>query len=164
MKFYFSRAKTGVRSFASAPPPLAPGVSWVQFGDETLYYGGEATAPASRGARLEQREHDVARPELHLVVQNGRLFQQQFPDVPVLHDRGRFLLVQLDPAKARGLHGKHPTCFEISPVADEQVVFDVRPAGAARAPVPFVQNLVDRVQRTSFEAQLNQLVSFTTRH
>ena len=31
---------------------------------------------------------------MHIVVQNGRLFQQEHPEVPVILDRGRFLLVE----------------------------------------------------------------------
>ena len=27
---------------------------------------------------------------MHIVVQNGRLFQQEHPEVPVILDRGRF--------------------------------------------------------------------------
>ena len=89
------------RSSRSDLPPLSPGTSWVRFGQETLLYGdddasGEAgtVAPSSRGARMPSRQVNATREQLHVVVQHGRLFQQHHPEVPVLHDRGRFLLVQ----------------------------------------------------------------------
>ena len=101
--------RSASRSRGATPdlPPLAPGVSWVRFGHETLLYTGEGdekeagTEPApaersSRGARHPRRSTDATPDQLHVVVQHGRRFQQHHPEVPVLHDRGRFLLVQLD--------------------------------------------------------------------
>ena len=88
------------------------GAPWVRFGGETLLLADEAEATRAQG-----RQVDAARDELHVVVQNGRLFQQHNPDVPVIHDRGRFLLVKLDPARARELAAKHPTCYGVTPLA-----------------------------------------------
>lgn len=102
--------------------------------------------------------------ELHVVVQNGRLFQQHHPDVPVVRDRGRFLLVKLDPDRARALNKGNETCFGIMPATDGLVVFDEPAAVAARAPVAFVQELVDRAKRENLETTLKQLVAFGTRH
>lgn len=101
---------------------------------------------------------EVRRDELHVVVQNGRLFQQHNPDVPVIHDRGRYLLVKLEPARARKLASSHPTCYGVSPLAEREVVFEAQGAGvAARASAPFVREAVDRLQRASLEASLNKL-------
>ena len=60
------------------------------------------------------------------MVQNGRTFQQEHPEVPVIHDRGRFLLVNLDPGKARELMEEAETCYGVTPLEENQVVFDVR--------------------------------------
>jgi hypothetical protein len=150
-------------------PPLAPGTSWVRFGKQTLLYSeenreGGAAVPAGRGARVPSRQEDVSREELHVVVQNGRLFQQHHPDVPVLHDRGRFLLVKLDPQRARELEHRHETCYGLMPLAEDHVVFDVCEPAAARGPAAFVETLVNKAQRETFEASLKKLVSFATRH
>jgi len=145
--------------------PLKPGVWSVRFGSEKLMFSDEPPAPKApgRGARIPSRDADVSPEQLHIVVQNGRLFQQHHPEVPVLHDRGRFLLVKLDPRDARKLAKEAETCYGVMPLAGEQVVFD-EPAPAARAPVAFVKALADRVQRASVEASLKKLVSFKTRH
>jgi len=119
---------------------------------------------ASRGALLTRRDEAVAREQLHFVVQNGRLFQQHHPDVPVLHDRGRFLLVKIDPGRARALNAEGETCFGVTPVADGQVVFEERSAPAARLRAPFIESLVNSISRASLEATLTHLVSFRTRH
>src|SRR5215212_5076026 len=86
---------------------VPPGASWAQFGDEVLLYTDETqweglVERAGRGD-LQLREHraTVEREHMHVVVQNGRLFQQEHPDARVILDRGRFLLVELDPDQAR---------------------------------------------------------------
>ena len=61
----------------------------------------KASQRSSRGARYPRRDVDATLEQLHIVVQHGRRFQQQHPTVPVLHDRGRFLLVQMDAEQAR---------------------------------------------------------------
>jgi hypothetical protein len=121
---------------------------------------------AERGTpRLRERQPDVEREHLHIVVQNGRLFQQENPDARVLVDRGRFLLVELDPDRVRRLEGKDETCYGVQPLGDNEVVFDVRDRGSERAaPVAWIQDLVDKVAHSTLEADLSHLVSFPTRH
>ncbi len=158
------------RSGAPDLPPLTPGTSWVRFGRETLLYNddderfGITAGRGSRGARFPRRQVSATRDELHIVVQHGRLFEQQHPDVPVLHDRGRFLLVQLDPARARRLQSEGETCFGIFPLEADQIVFEERERTAARAPVPAIEALTARVARPSVEATVTKLASFGSRH
>jgi hypothetical protein len=106
-----------------------------------------------------QREH------LHIVVQNGRLFQQEHPDVPVILDRGRVLLVDLEPVRARQLTETSLTCYGVLPLEEHHIVFGVRDTAAARAArVDWIGNLVNEVSRPTFEATLNHFVTFPTRH
>jgi Zn-dependent M28 family amino/carboxypeptidase len=113
---------------------------------------------------MPRREEQVGKDQLYVVVQNGRLFQQHNPDVPVLHDRGRFLLVKLDPDQARALSKKHETCYGIVPLEENQVVFNSREAPATRAPVPAIQKVVNKLDRARFDSTLTKLASFPTRH
>src|SRR5262245_48428515 len=68
----------------------AGGASWVRFGDELVHIGTERQWPtvvdSARRAGLAMREFpgQVDRSRLHAVVQKGRLFQREHPDVPVL--------------------------------------------------------------------------------
>ncbi|MGH8066778.1 MAG: M28 family metallopeptidase [Candidatus Entotheonellia bacterium] len=102
--------------------------------------------------------------DLYLVVQKGRLFQQQYPDVSVLLDKGRYLAVQLSPEERAKVDTKRGSCFGICPLPANTVVFDVRPRPSAReAPVDWIQDLVDEVTRTTLEASLTHLVSYPTR-
>ena len=170
MKIYTYKAQPATRGANQQLPPPGPGVSTVRFGEEVLLYSDEPeeskpVAVASRGARTPRRDEDVTKDRMHVVVQNGRLFQQHHPEVPVLHDRGRFLLVNIDPDQARELADKNETCYGIFPLEEDQVVFDSRAQAARRAaPVAFVQNLVNKISLDSVKSSLTKLVSFPTRH
>ena len=150
---------------------VSPGLFWAQFGDTILLYGDETRwEEVSENARrdsLAGREHptSVNKEHLHLVVQNGRLFQQEHPHVPVILDRGRILLVDLDADQARQLAEKSPTCYGVLPLPENQVVFDVRDSALARtARVNGIENLVSKVARASLEANLTHLAAFPTRY
>ena len=169
MKIYLQKSQPSARGGDQQLPPLAPGVATARFGNEVLLYSDESqelepTLIASRDAPMQLRKEEVTKERMHIVVQNGRLFQQHHPDVPVIHDRGRFLLVDIDPEHAGKLADKYYTCFGIFPLEKNQVVFDSRMRVARRAPVAFIQNLVNKVGRTGIEANLTKLVSFLTRH
>ena len=150
-------------------PTRSAGVSWVRFGKEVLLYAGEAQwkglAERARKADLQMRDHIApVKKRMHIVVQNGRLFQQEHPEVPVIVDRGRFLLVELDPDRARRLGRTSPTCYGVLPLRKNKVAFDVQDRAAARAaPIASIQKLVDKISRPTFQENLTRLVSFPTR-
>jgi hypothetical protein len=150
---------------------LSPGTSWAQFGDKVLLYADdtaweEIAQRTERSAlRLQEYPAAVNRDHLHIVVQNGRLFQQEQPDVPVIVDRGRILLVALEPERVRQLDEKSTTCYGILPLAENQVVFAVQDEASWRAArVGWIENLVNRVTHSSLEADLRHLVAVPTRH
>ena len=163
------KGTAGARGRSAEAPPTG---LWARFGEETVLLSDEAEGPEgradARGSAAEGWRVDAERDEFYIVVQNGRLFQQLNPDVPVVHDRGRYLLVQIAPERARTLSTSHPTCFRLFPLAGSEVVFEERAAqttrAAARVPAAFVRDAVNRLQRASFEASLIKLVSFQTRH
>jgi Zn-dependent M28 family amino/carboxypeptidase len=113
---------------------------------------------------MPRRQAPVTKEQMYVVVQNGRLFQQHNPDVPVLHDRGRFLLVKLDPEKARELSDKHETCYGLLPLEENQVVFESPTPPATRAASPAIQAVVKKIERAQFDTTLAKLASFPTRH
>src|SRR5262245_86315 len=144
--------------------------SWARFGNEVVVYSDDTAwkgvvKQASQN-NINLREHGarVSEERLHVVVQNGRLFQQEQPDVPVLLDRGRFLLVDVDCARARQLGEKSITCYGVRPLRRNEVVFDAPEPRAARAdPVPAIQNLVNKLSRLTLEADLTRLAGLPTR-
>jgi hypothetical protein len=100
--------------------PSAPlGAGWVQFGEEMLLLApeGQRSALAERGAGsgvpIRELRDRVDREHLHLVIQKGDLFQKNHPEVPVLLDRGRFLVVELDPERAARLDPGDEPCYTV---------------------------------------------------
>ncbi len=145
------------------------GGSWAQFGDQLLLFAEDARwselrDQAKRGS-VTLREHlkYVKRDHLHLVMQKGRLFQQQFPDVPVLLDRGRFLVVELHPERAEQLAEPKEPCYAVRSLRDNEVVYELRDRISARAPLPRISKLVESVKRQDFESDLVRLASFPSR-
>jgi hypothetical protein len=171
---------------ASARSPALAGerepVTSLQFGDETVYYGAEAEwgrfagSAARAGLALHERAEPIDTTRLHVVIQKGRLFQREHRDVAVLLDKGRFLLVDMDPKEAQQLARRIQPCFSVRPLdaletsgelGPNRVVFETRSRSAdraaARAPDPAVQALVKRISRTTYKADLAQLVALPTR-
>ena len=155
---------------------------WLRFGDDLVYVGREkdwaGLAAATSRAGVVLREHPdlIDRARLHVIIQKGRLFQREHPDVGVLVDKGRYLLVDLDPSLARNLSKKKEPCYSVRALealdadgepGENRVVFETRSRGAdravARAVDPAVQALVDRISRPTLEANLAQLVGLPTR-
>jgi Zn-dependent M28 family amino/carboxypeptidase len=65
----------------------------------------------------------------------------------------------------RQLDEQRLTCYGVLPLAENQIVFEVRDVAAARAVrVAWIDNLVIEVSALSLEAHLTHLVSFPTRH
>ena len=145
--------------------------SWVQFGQEAFLYADEsdwneiATSAGRRGTPLQRNPNPSQQENLYLVVQKGRLFQQEHPEIPVLLDKGRFLVVDLEPELANKFNQREDPCYGLQPLGETQVAFTVKPKLAARrTPVEWIKDLVEQVSRSSLEANLTQLVSWSTRY
>jgi len=80
-----------------------PGLKWSRFGDEVIYW--TTGVPGSSAARRVSTMGTVTQSSRglpFLVVQTGNAFRDEFPDVPVILDKGRYLAVELsDAAVAR---------------------------------------------------------------
>lgn len=145
------------------------GAAWVRLGDEILVSGRpvdvERTVVEIANMAVLREHTTVASERLQLVTQNGRLFQQEHPDVPVIVDKGRYLVVDLDPGEAKKLNVPYMPCYSLQPLPWNTVVLDMRaPVAARRAPLVWVQQCVDALSRATFEADLQTLTAFPTRH
>ncbi len=118
---------------------------WVRLG------GTVATWPA--GARVAG---------LALVTQVGRAFQDAHPDVPVVLDHGRHLIV--DAGRMPGPVPAETCCWRIAPVPVDTVVVD-RPAPARlAAPDHRVADLLEQLSADRWEEDLRRLVAHGSRH
>lgn len=121
---------------------------WFRMGDVVVH-----REAVEAGARARQAQ-------LRLVVQHGRTFQRAHPDVRVLADKGRYLVVETEPESA--IADDFP-CYSVREIPWHSAIFETLPR-IARQPEPAVQNCVDRVSAEQYEADLRTLVDFGTRH
>ncbi len=145
--------------------------SWVQFGRETLLIANESdlndlnNRAARTGISLERNSLNTQKENLYVVVQKGRLFQQEHPEVPILIDKGRFLLVELNADLVESYQKGDEPCYGIKPLEENMVVFqEPLTTTTTRTPQIQIQNLVDRVSCSTLEANLTQLVSWSNRY
>jgi len=143
------------------------GAHLVRFGDDVLVVASNDRWSAVR-ARLDGRERgtpfEIGKSRLHLVVQKGRVFQLEHPDVPVLVDKGRFLVVDIKRSLAKTLTGRTDPCFGVAPLPLDTIVFETVPAlrldGRRHE---LVDRLLDRLDVVRLQERLDHLVSWPTR-
>jgi hypothetical protein len=122
---------------------------WARLGDQTLEWDAEAGGRAGPPA---------------LVTQVGRSFQLSHPDVPVLLDHGRHLVISMPAAEAATLEEPDEHLhWRIEPLPAGTVVVD-RPRPATRAPDPLTADLVGALSQQSFKQELAFLAGLPTRH
>ena len=142
--------------------------AWALLGEEILVSGRPTDVERTvvEIANVAPPVHaTVASDRLQLVTQNGRLFQQEHPEVPVIAGKGRYLVVDLDPGEAKKLNVPYMPCYSLQPLPWNTVVFELRaPIAARQAPLAWVQQCVDALSRSTFEADLRTLTAFPTRH
>lgn len=144
----------------------AHGVSWTRLGDVLVLRGpvpGVDEVVRRLGVPATRRPAAPGR-HLHLVTQIGRLFRDDHPDVPVVVDKGRFLVVEL-PAGAPPIgDSAHGACYRARPLPADAVVFAQRQAGPGNRVAPADRAApVCTVDRAAFEADLHTLAALRTR-
>ncbi|MGL5793965.1 MAG: hypothetical protein ACRC06_06045, partial [Waterburya sp.] len=110
----------------------------VQFGKEALLIADESdwnqivNSAGRSGISLQRNARPTEQDNLYLVVQKGRLFQQEHSEVPVLIDKGRFLVVDLTPDMVESYQKGDEPCYGIKPLEENMVVFREQPKAAFR--------------------------------
>ena len=144
---------------------------WLRFGLDFFCYGVEdAFAEFAQRAVGTLSFHSLAVPagiqdqHLYLVVQEDSLFRRAHPEVPVLLDKGRHMLVLVDPRQAEHI-APHQARFSLRPVVPNRVIFDVAPSPSIR-PVACAgtRQVVDALSRTRYADTLAELASYPARH
>ncbi|WUJ68156.1 M28 family metallopeptidase [Kribbella soli] len=139
-----------VRYLVVPTADAADGARSARFGDKTLLW-----VPAEQ--RLGRASRTV--PGLLLVTQVGRSFQDDYPDVTLLLDHGRHLVISsADRPRRRSNHH-----WRIEALRPNTTIVDHPKASAARVD-PAVADLVGAVSTTSYQNDLTWLASLPTRH
>jgi hypothetical protein len=71
------------------------------------------------GLVLKEQPDDVEKEDLHLVIQKGCLFQKEYPNVPILVDKGRYLIVRLMPKEVKKNRRQKRALLQNSTTQDE---------------------------------------------
>ena len=144
---------------------------WVRFGNELFAYSANAkwgSVEQNLSSGRSQKSSPtgtVRKNDLYLVRQKGRVFQLDNPKVPVLFDKGRYLIVELTPAKAKKFKKQAEPCFDIQALDEDSVVFnDAEVEKFRSAPEQTIATMVDQLTQARYLAVMTQLVSFTTRY
>ena len=133
----------------------------ITFGDDTVVLAPESGPGSSDADGLRSLAGDLSLPTLHLVAQVGNRFEAEHPEVPVLYSKGRYLVVAMDPQRARDQAQRG--CYAIEPISIPDVVFDVRRReGAVPAADAATSDLLAALSRQRLEESLEHLVSFGT--
>ena len=94
-----------------------------------------------------------------IVVQKGRSFQRANPHVPVVVDRGRYLVVELPPE----VEIRHESSFAVADAGGEPVAFEVeRAVPAARRGE--LDAVLARITATDLRSRVEALAALHTRH
>jgi len=142
---------TGVRYLVgTSDRHRSAGRNWARFGDTEIVWTDGAQA-LGRGSRRA--------PALRLVTQVGRSFTDEHPEVTVLVEHGRHLVVAGDLSPGEAADG----CWRVTPLPADTVVVD-RPEPAAARTDPATDGLVAQVSEPSYAADLTWLASLPTRH
>src|SRR5215212_930917 len=137
--------------------------SCLRFGDEILVLASDASwedvraRAADNGYELEERPAARNDDGPYLVTQVGDLFQRANPDVRVLFDKGRYLVVDPDRKQAERLRSSPAEGYAVRQVHGSDVVFEVRAPAARRAGrTAWINELVSKLSPTRARASLEK--------
>lgn len=145
------------------------GAHWARVGDKTVIWTpSEQWAGFTGKARqadvsLGQSEGRELEGQLYLVIQTGRAFQDTHPEVRIVVNKGRYLIVDLLPEEASRLTENEEDWWTVRPLPVDSVIMDIiKPE--ARLALPQTQANVGAISQTTYSSYLSTLVDFQTRH
>ncbi|AQA21186.1 peptidase M20/M25/M40 family protein [Rhodococcus sp. MTM3W5.2] len=145
--------------FAGVATSAARGaLRWARLADEVVVWS-EFADSVRRSTGVESALGRAA--GLSLVTQVGKSFQDAHPDVPVLVDHGRYLVVDRDEVPVPTADER--ICWRVEALAADAVVVD-RPRAVARESDSKIKDLLGLLSRSSYEGHLARITGPRTRH
>lgn len=140
---------------AAESTSTGPALHWTRLGDAVVLFA-DGQEPVRRAVGPDAAVGDAG--GLSLVLQVGRAFQRAHPEVPVLLDRGRHLVV--DAAATGPGEGLD---WAVRPLPRDAVVVD-RPPPPTRRADPALGELLGALSQSSYEGTLRVVTAPPTRH
>jgi hypothetical protein len=136
---------------------VSAAVHWAQLGEHTVVW----SAPDE----LPERAVATSVAGLALVTQVGRAFQDEHPNVRVVLDHGRHLVVDTAtlPDRLTVEPAVEEVCWRLEALPEDAVVVD-RPALRPGRTDPLTVELLGQLFPSAFDSDLKELVGFGTRH
>lgn len=145
------------------------GAHWARLGDKTVVWttseewAGFTSKAIQAGTGLDKAEGRELEGQLYLVIQTGGAFQDEHPEVRIVVDKGRYLVVDLPPEEASRLAESKNDWWTVRSLAVDSVIMDiVKPE--ARLTLPQMLVNIGAVSQTTYSTYLSSLVDFQTRH
>lgn len=115
------------------------------------------------GVNIDTDSSRRAKGQLYLVIQVGSSFQRDYPNIPVILEKGRYLVVDITSEQLMSMDKNDENCWILRPLPPNQVILDVvRPD--RQEVVPWIQSLVASISLSTYQSYLTQLTTFSTRH
>jgi hypothetical protein len=131
---------------------------WARLGDSVVVWAAHRSA-------AERLRRFIAAPTtaagLALVTQVGRSFQNDHPNVPILVDHGRHVVI--DASSLPEIMDAETICWRVQPLLADAVVVDSPVVVAPRAE-PTTLDLLSQLSPQAYESDLTWLVGLGTRH
>jgi hypothetical protein len=145
------------------------GAHWARLGDKTVVWTASEEWNAftnkarQAGINLDQQEGTEIEGQLYLVIQIGRAFQDTHPEVRIVVDKGRYLVVDLLPEEIRHFSDSKDDWWTMRPLPMDSVIMDIiKPV--ARAATPAMQVNIEAISQSTYSSYLSSLVNFLTRY
>lgn len=145
------------------------GAHWARLGNQTVVWTASEEWNAftnkarQAGINLDQQEGAELEGQPYLVIQTGRSFLDTYPDVRIVIDKGRYLVVDLLPEEVRRFSESKDDWWTMRPLPMDSVIMDIiKPV--ARAFTPAMNANVEAVSQSTYSSYLISLVNFLTRH
>ena len=127
---------------------------WTSIGDTTIEWSEQEDAPGLR---------DAAQGRLHLVIQVGDTFRISHPDARVVLERGRHLIVDMTSCEVKRFTDPDECCWTIRSLPRNSRITDTVHS-VQRAADPAITSLLGNLSTARYQANLEHLASFRTRH
>jgi hypothetical protein len=143
-------------------------VYWSKIGNSSILWTNEDTRIfqsniKTMGANVNTDSFRRSKGQLYLVIQVGSSFQRNYPNIPVVLEKGRYLVVDVTSEQLMSMDKNDENCWILRPLPPNQVILDVVRSKRQEV-VTWIQSLVTSISLSNYQSYLIRLTTFPTRH
>jgi Peptidase family M28 len=143
-------------------------MQWSRMGDRTILWKSEGEGNfqsniKKMGVSIDTSSASVSEGKLYLVMQVGSSFQRSYPDIPVVLEKGRYLIVDVTSEQLMSMDKNDENCWILRPLPPNQIILDVIKREKQEV-VPWIQSLIASLSLSTYQSYLIKLTEHPTRH